>query len=68
MDDLLSYLEDNLDVKDSSRNLRDKIGVKEVIVSDKGETEKNTGLVLCLRFKGRERSWGLVKGSSVLQV
>ena len=40
-----------------SRNLRNRVGAKEVLVVGSGDVEKNIDLILCRRFKGRGMSW-----------
>ncbi len=40
-----------------SRNLKSKVGAKEVLVAGSGGVEKNIGCILCCRFKGRGMSW-----------
>jgi len=57
LDDLLSYLEENWHGIYGSRNLRGKVGAREILVVGSGGIEKNIDLALCRRFKGRGMRW-----------
>ena len=53
LDELLGYLEENWDGIYGSRNLKGKVGAKEILEVGSRGVEKNIDLALCHRFKGR---------------
>jgi len=68
LDDLLGYLEENWDGIYGSRNLKSKVGAKEVLVVGSGGIEKNIDLMLCRRFKGRGMSWSRAGAQNLLKL
>jgi hypothetical protein len=68
LDDLLGYLEENWDGIYGSRNLKGKVGAKEVLVVGSGGIEKNIDLALCRRFKGRGMSWSRAGAQNLLKL
>jgi hypothetical protein len=68
LDDLLGYLEENWNGIYGSRNLKSKVGAKEVLVVGSGGIEKNIGLMLCRRFKGRGMSWSPAGAQNLLKL
>jgi len=68
LDDLLGYLEENWNGIYGSRNLKGKVGAKEVLVVGSGGVEKNIDLALCRRFKGRGMSWSRVGAQNLLKL
>jgi hypothetical protein len=68
VDDLLGYHEENWDGGIyGSRNLRGKVGAREVLVVGSGGVEKNINLALCRRFKGRGMSWSRAGSQNLLK-
>ena len=68
LDGLPVYLEDNWDGIYGSRNLKSKVGAKEVLVVGSGGVEKNMDLILCRRFKGRGKSWSRAGAQNLLKL
>ncbi|MCL0091813.1 UPF0236 family protein, partial [Dehalococcoidales bacterium] len=68
LDDLLGYLEENWDGIYGSRNLKSKVGAREVLVVGSGGVEKNIDLILCRRFKGRGMSWSRAGAQNLLKL
>ena len=68
LDDLLGYLEENWDGIYDSRNLKSRVGAKEVLVVGSGGIEKNIDLMLCRRFKGRGMSWSRAGAQNLLKL
>ena len=68
LDDLLGYLEENWDGIYGSRNLKDKVGAREVLVVGSGGIEKNIDLALCHRFKGRGMSSSRAGAQNLLKL
>ena len=68
LDDLLGYLEENWDGIYGSRNLKSKVGAKEVLVVGSGGIEKNIYVMLCRRFKGRGMSWSWAGAQNLLKL
>jgi hypothetical protein len=68
LNDLLGYLEENWDGIYGSRNLKSKVGAKEVLVVGSGGIEKNIDLMLCRRFKGRGMSWSRAGAQNLLKL
>ena len=67
LDDVLGYLEENWDGIYGSRNLKSKVGAKEVLVVGSGGVEKNIDLILRRRFKGRGMSWSCTGAQNLLK-
>ena len=68
LDDLLGYLEENWGGIYGSRNLKSKVGAKEVPVVGSGGVKKNIDLILCRRFKGRGMSWSRAGAQNLLKL
>ncbi len=72
LDDLLGYLEENWNggakYLYGSRNLKGKVGAREVLVVGSGGVETNIDLALCRRFKGRGMSWSRAGAQNLLKL